>query len=183
MKKMILAALAVSCALPAMAQNFYAGASVGRSEQKLNTTGMSISDNDTGFKVFGGYQFTPVIGVEAGYAQFGEASVSGGGATATAKPKSFYGAVTGTVPLTNEISLFGKLGAARSRTTVTASYLGTTESAKQNETSLLVGLGASYALNEKVSLVAEYENFGKVAKGDGDSLKVDQFSVGARFKF
>jgi OOP family OmpA-OmpF porin len=183
MKKLIVAALAVSCAVPALAQDFYAGASVGRAKQKLDVEGTSISDKGTGFKVFGGYQFNPMFGAEIGYAQFGTASVSGGGATASAKPKTFYGAVTGTIPLDNQFALIGKLGAANTRTTVNASFMGEKWSEKQSDTSLLVGVGASYALNDKVSLVAEYENFGKVSKGEGGSLKVDQFSVGARFKF
>ncbi len=36
MKKLILAALAASCALPVLAQDFYMGASVGRASQKLS---------------------------------------------------------------------------------------------------------------------------------------------------
>ena len=52
-----------------------------------------------------------------------------------------------------------------------------------NRTSAYVSVGAAYALNAKVSLVAEYENFDKVAK-DGDShIKADLLSVGIRYAF
>lgn len=183
MKKFCILALAAACATPAMADEFYTGASVGRTEHKLNVSGISLDDNGTGYKVFGGYQYNKNVGAEVGYADLGKGAVSGGGATVSAKTKAVYAAVTGTLPLTNEIAVFGKLGAARNRTTMDATIGKVTDSAKENRTSLLFGLGASYAVTDKVAIVAEYENFGKVAKDGGDNLKVDQLSVGVRVKF
>lgn len=184
MKKLILAALAASCALPVMAQDdFYMGASVGRASQKLSEGGVSLKDRSTAGAVFGGYQFNDMLGAEIGYTQLGDWSVREGGAVATLKPKTFYAALTGTVPLGNGFAVIGKLGAARTRTTASASFLGFGDSARNTEASLMAGLGVAYALNEKVALVAEYENFGKIVKEDTGSLKADKFSAGVRFKF
>lgn len=47
-------------------------------------------------------------------------------------------------------------------------------------------IGASYAFAPNLAIVAEYTNFGKVAKNDvdtRDSLKVAQVSAGVRFSF
>ena len=166
-----------------MAGNAYIGGSVGRAEQKLSVEGMSISDTDTGYKLVGGYQITPAVGVEAGYAVLGESNVTADGDSLGAEPKSFYVAVTGTLPLSPVASAFVKLGAARTKTTLYTSFMGDFESYKNTETSVVAGIGASYALSKQVAVVAEYEHFGKVAKEDGASLKADLLSVGVRFSF
>lgn len=57
------------------------------------------------------------------------------------------------------------------------------ESESHNKTSALFGIGAAYHFDKKLSLVAEYENFGKVASEDGAKLKADLLSIGLRYKF
>jgi opacity protein-like surface antigen len=128
-------------------------------------------------------RFTNNFGAEAGYVHFGKATISDSGAAASAEPSSFYAAVTGTVPLSTELSAYGKLGIARTHTKLTASMGGSTESDSTNRTSAMFGVGVSYALSANVSIIGEYENFGKVINEDGGSLKVDHLSVGVRYKF
>lgn len=183
MKQLVLTLIAAAIAAPAFAGNTYIGGSVGRAEQKLSAAGASVSDNDTATKIVGGYQFTPAVGVEAGYAILGESNIVGGVYSAGAEPKSFYVAVTGTMPLTPVIAGFVKLGAAHTRTDVFASDRGYFYSARVNNGSVLAGIGASYAINKQLSLVAEYEHFGKIVSEDGVSLKADMLSVGVRFQF
>jgi len=182
MKKQLFAALCAFAAIPAFAEG-YAGVSVGRAEQKLDVETISLSESKTGAKVYGGYNFTPTVGAEFGYVSFGKATFSGGGATVSTKPKSVYAAVTGTAPLSEAFSAHAKVGLARTRTDITASFAGETESAREHDTRAMLGLGASYALSPTASVVAEYEYFGKVAKDEGVSLKADLLSVGVRFKF
>lgn len=183
MKQLVLTLIAAAIAAPAFAGNAYIGGSVGRAEQKLSVEGMSLSDTDTGAKIVGGYQVTPAVGVEAGYAVLGESKISGNGASAGAEPKSFYLAVTGTMPLTPVVNGFVKLGAAHTKTTVFASEPGFFFSSKEKDTSVLAGIGASFAINKQMSVVAEYEHFGKILSEDGESLKADLLSVGVRFQF
>jgi OOP family OmpA-OmpF porin len=190
MKKMILAAVALCCATSAMAGDTYVGASVGRSKLSADLNGFAVSQSshDTAYKLFGGYQFTPNFGVEGGFADLGKldvsTSVAGSPFTGDAKARSLYVAATGTLPLTDKFSVSGKLGLAETRTTISAHWAGFGDASEsRHRGSLLAGVGASYALNEKVSLVAEYENFGKVAKDDGDHLKAEMVSVGVRMKF
>lgn len=183
MKQLVLTLIAAAIAAPAFAGNVYVGGSVGRAEQKLSADGISMSDNDTGTKVVGGYQVTPAVGVEAGYAILGESNISGGGYAVGAEPKSFYVAVTGTMPLTPVVAGFVKLGAAHTRSDVFASDRNFFYSGKAKNTSVLAGVGASYAINKQLSLVVEYEHFGKVVSEEGVSLKADLLSAGVRFQF
>ncbi|WP_311196864.1 outer membrane beta-barrel protein [Rugamonas apoptosis] len=94
-----------------------------------------------------------------------------------------YVAATGTLPLNEQFSLFGKLGVAFNHTEFRVWEPGFSGSTTENQTSPMIGIGASFALDMKISFVAEYENFGKVAKDGGDSVKADMLSVGVRFKF
>lgn len=183
MKKTVIAILAAACAIPAMAADGYAGAAIGRAEQKLTVDGIGLSENSTSFKVFGGMQLDKNFGAEVGYVAFGKATVSGDGASISAEPSSLYIAATGTLPVTAELSAYGKLGVARTHTKATASMGGTTESDSTNHTSAMFGLGVSYALSPKMAIFGEYENFGKVIDEDGVTLKVDHVAVGVRYKF
>jgi OOP family OmpA-OmpF porin len=182
--KLILAALLMS-STAAFAGPGYIGVAAGSASQKLNIEGLSFSDDTTSVKLFGGYQVTPAMGVEVGYNHFGEGSVSGGGATIGAKPKTFYAALTGTAPVSPEFSITGKIGVASSKVTVFGTFEGETESTDENGTSAVFGVGLQYKISDTMSLVADYENFGKVAKDSesASSLKVSNISVGLRISF
>ena len=180
MKKNILIALIAAAAIaPVAAQaESYVGASIGRGEQKLSIDGVgSIKDHDTAYKFFGGYQFNSTFGIEAGWADLGKTEITGGGETATAHPRSLYVAATGTWPLAERFALTGKIGAARTRTTLSFDI------DKKGNTSLLLGVGGTYAITPTVLAVVEYEHFGKIVDEDFGSLKANVLSAGVRFKF
>jgi OOP family OmpA-OmpF porin len=184
-KHIILAALLLSSAVAIAAPGAYVGVNAGSTDQKLSAEGESGSETSTGFKVYGGYQATDAIGIEAGYAAFGKASAGDDEFYLSAKPTAFYAAVTGTMPVSPSLDLFGKLGVAKSETTITAFDGGVGGSVERKGTSALFGIGAQYKFSDTMSLVAEYENYGKVAKFDeGDlSLKITQVSIGLRVAF
>lgn len=178
----MLAALAGTAA--AQSQGAYVGGNVGRAEQKVSIDGFgSEKDHDTGFKLYGGYNFTQNFGLEAGYADLGKLERSALGETVSLEPTSVYFAATVTLPLNDGFSLFGKAGAARTEVKGTISAAGFRESGKENRTSGYVAVGAAYAINPNFSVVAEYEYFGKIYKEDGADLKANMVSVGVRYKF
>jgi len=110
--------------------------------------GMTIADsqsslqhggsNDTGYKLIGGYQFNPYFSVEGGYVALGSVHSNGSGTvdmvpadrilpleelatfadTARLRVRGWELAATGTWPLNRHWSLFGRLGAFHSRTTL-----------------------------------------------------------------
>src|SRR4051812_4714172 len=111
MKKIIFALIATSFSVAAAAADtpYYVGASVGRAEQKLNIDGASLSDNAVGFGINGGYRFPPNFSAEVGYATFGKATASGGGASLSTEPKAAYVAGVGSWSVSPEIAVFGKV--------------------------------------------------------------------------
>jgi OOP family OmpA-OmpF porin len=185
MKQTILFAMIAALAAPmaAQAEGYYVGGNVGRAEQKVEASGVSFKENDTGFKLYGGYTFTKNFGIEGGYVDMGNAEKTGNGASVSSKPQSIYVAATGTLPLNDQFALFGKAGVATSHVKLSGSAPGYSASASDNQTSPVIGVGASFALNKNVSFVAEYEYFGKIAKDSGDSIKANMFSAGVRYSF
>lgn len=184
MKKNILIALIAAAAIApvaAQAQSSYAGVDIGRSTQKVTVDNVgSVTDHATAFKLYGGYQFNDNVGIEGGYADLGKVEMTGGATTVTGTPRSLYVAATGTMPLAERFALTGKIGAARTRTTVTVTGLGED---KENKTTLLLGVGATYAITPTVLAVAQYEYFGKIINDNGINLKANVLSLGVRFKF
>ncbi|HEX5343177.1 MAG TPA: outer membrane beta-barrel protein [Duganella sp.] len=185
MKKSIFVALIAALAAPlaAQAEGAYIGANVGRAEQKADLEGYHFKDSTTAYKLYGGYTYNQNFGFEIGFADLREAEKSGNGARIASEPKSVYIAATGTLPLNEQFSLFGKAGVASTHVKVSASAAGFSDSDSENRASPYISVGASFALNKNVSFVAEYENFGKIAKDGGSNIKADFVSVGVRYAF
>lgn len=186
MKHSIIIAVIAALAAPlaAQADNAYVGANIGRSEQKMSVQGIgSDKESATSFKLYGGYDYTKNYGVEVGYTDFRKVEKSAIGYGVSSKPESIYVAATGTLPLNDQFSLFGKLGVAFNHTKITAWEPNFSDSTTNNKTNAMIGIGAAYALDKKISFVAEYEYFGKIAEEGGDNIKADMLSVGVRFKF
>ncbi|AQR70637.1 hypothetical protein BZG29_21730 [Janthinobacterium sp. LM6] len=185
MKKQLFAAVvgaALAFPLFAQAEGTYIGANVGRSEMKLSIDEAgSTKKSNTGYKAYAGYDFTQNFGAEAGYVDFGKLTTTFDGDKLDVKSHAFYVAATGTLPLNEQFSLFAKAGVSQNRTKV--SVVGENVNDSTNKTSAIFGIGAAYHFDKKLSLVAEYENFGKVANGDDAKLKADMLSIGLRYKF
>jgi OOP family OmpA-OmpF porin len=183
MKKNLLIALIAAAAIaPVAAQaQTYIGVNAGRAQQKLTLDGVPTQkDTTTTYQVYGGYQITPMFGVEGGYADLGEASLSGNGAFLSASPAATYLAGTFTYALPSNFALIGKLGVARTNTDIITSI---DSIPVQRHNSLLVGIGATYAITPAILAVVEYQNFGKVIDEDGGKLKAQALTVGVRMKF
>ncbi|OEZ63208.1 outer membrane beta-barrel protein [Duganella sp. HH105] len=185
MKKITMIAMIAALAAPlaVQAEGYYVGGNIGRAEQKADVGVASFKESTTAYKLVGGYGFNKNFGAEIGYADLREVSVSGNGATLTSKPTAFYVAATGTLPLNEQFSLIGKLGLAAAHEKVTGKYRSTYESSTETRTTPYISVGAAFALNKQVSFVAEYENFGKVAKDGSANIKADMFSAGVRYSF
>ena len=111
--KLGLLALTIIAAPLASAQDsgWYLGANVGQSKSKIDdgqitnsllsgglvTTSISDRDHDTGFKVFGGYQFNKYFAFEGGYfdlGKFGFTSNTPPAGTLNGRAISLIGSVT-----------------------------------------------------------------------------------------
>ena len=206
-----LAALAAFSATPVLAQapasGWYGGASVGRSATTIDDDriasgllgqglgAVSIDDRDrgTGYRLFGGYQFTPHIGVEGGYFDLGKT-----GYTATTVPAGTLGGdmrlkglnldLVGTLPLTGKLSALGRIGVASIRASdsfsatgaVTMPYANANPS--QRSTNLKAGLGLMYDITDSLAVRAEAERY-RLKDAVGNRGHADLFSVGLIYRF
>lgn len=182
--KIILAALLMS-STAAFAGPAYIGGTLGSASQKLNIQRFSVSEDSTSAKLFGGYQFTKHIGVEAGYIHFGKADFQIEDVRFNTKSKSAYVALTGAMPVSSDFDITAKIGVGRNKSTVTGTDEDGTESFSRNATSAMFGVGVAYKFTDNMSLVAEYENYGKVGKmKEADlNVKASTVSAGLRISF
>src|SRR5437879_6101999 len=153
----------------------------------MANTGFSANETDTGFKLFGGYRFHPNFAVEGGYAELGKFSASGTVTTFNFVPivplptkvtievgQGLHLAVVGNVPLANQFSVFGRLGAYTMRTEMKVTVSGISSSESARNTGFLLGAGVGYDFTRNVGMRVEWEQFNKV----GDKDKTGQADVG-----
>ena len=190
------ALLAYGAAASAQDTKFYAGASAGLSKARsacsfgalpAGSTVSGCDNTDMGWKVYGGYQFTPHWGVELGYFDFGKATASatvlGVPVTAQGEATGWQLAATGTLPITPQFDLFAKLGIHNTDLDVRASALGVNVSAGGNSTDLAWGLGAKWNFTRNVSMRIEYERFNDVGDSTTGRTDIDMLSIGVMLRF
>ena len=161
----------------------YVGGMFGKSKFKdwCNTSGapagfqlLSCDDSDTAAKVFGGWRFNRFFALEASYIDWGEVSgtVSIGGAPSgvASEQQSMGLAAVGNLPLTRQISLFGKVGRLR-----TEQEIRSPGSRSVTESEWHYGLGFRYAATRNLAVRGEWERTEK--------LEVSMLSLGVEYSF
>jgi OOP family OmpA-OmpF porin len=132
-------------------------------------------------KVFAGYDINQNWGVEAGYTHFSKEDFNAFNGTAMTSAQvrgsSSYVAAKYTMPINDRFSAYGKLGASYNDRKVSMTGLGDYH---DRDTSAYGALGVQYAINQNVSVVGEYERYGK-DKNVG--AKADALSVGLKYGF
>ena len=196
-------------AAPAAAQ-FYLGAGLGQSSTKFNTNDFSLGsalvsetqDKDkTSYKFFGGYDFTKNWALEGGYTNLGKPAykyagvgvLAGGGTRAEEKESAWHLALKGTLPLSDQVGLFGKLGVSRNRVSLNVPATGIAAfdalaglpfSASKTRSDALYGVGAEFSATKNIGLRLEWEKYGRF--GDTTNTgrtKVDLWSAGLTYRF
>jgi len=178
----ILPAAVLAISAPAAAQQsdagWYIGGSYGMTTFDIDTAGItnpSVDDSDSGFKIFGGFQFSKHWGAEVGYLDAGKASVTGPGGNADLSVTAITFAGTGTLPLNESFSLLGKVGLWMWDTGCSGAIC--VSSASDSDTDLFYGIGARYNINKNWGVQAEWEQF----ETSADSVTLT--SIGVRYKF
>ena len=189
-------------AAPAAAQEggyYYGGLSLGKSQAKideerinarllasgLTTTGMSKDERDTAFKLFGGYQFNRNFAVEAGYFNLGKfgftsTTTPAGTLNGQIKLQGFNLDLVGTLPLTENLSAIGRVGAqrasARDRFSGTGAVAVLNANPRKSEVNYKLGAGLQYAFNPSLLMRAEAERY-RINDAVGNRGDVNLFSV------
>jgi OmpA-OmpF porin, OOP family len=184
---LVLLAMGGLIAAPQAWGQLYLGGSFGKSDfddgnaiPDLITSG-TVDGKDSGFKIFGGYQFNQHFGVELAYVDLGKASYSGMflGAPVTGGSVDTTGlnfSVVGILPLNPSFELFGKIGFFTWEAQARDTTGGVPFSGKAEDTDVSFGIGASYNINRNLSVRAEWEQFEAV-----DTISL--LSLGVVFKF
>ncbi|MCU7373127.1 OmpA family protein [Paucibacter sp. O1-1] len=194
---------------PAVAQDvpvspyFYGGLSVGQSRAKidtdginasllgggLTTTAMSRDERDSGYKIFGGYQFNRYFGLEAGYFNLGKfgfvsTTVPAGSLSGRIKLDGLNLDLVASLPLGERWTVLGRVGAQHARARDT--FVGTgavtvlNPSPSERDTQLKLGAGLQYALSSKVLLRAEAERY-RVGDAVGNRGEINLVSLSLVF--
>jgi OOP family OmpA-OmpF porin len=145
------------------------------------------SSNDEGLgrsaKIYVGYQLTETYGVQIGYVRMRDLNQNtGAGATLvkqTVTGRSAYLAGTARLPFGESFALTGKIGVSFGKVTDTNPSTVATSSLLGSKTSMLVGTGVEYLLNDKLSFSIELESYGKISS----QVKGNSFTLGSRFTF
>lgn len=172
-------ASAMAFAAPAFAQDmgFYAGLSFGQSSLDLDCSGVpQCDDSDSAWRILGGYRFNRNFAAELGYINFGEFTFGDGGANSVSvEATGFELVAVGMWPLSNEFSVYGKVGLFRWDTDATGTgvFAG---SASDSGTDVTFGAGVQYDFTKQFGVRGEWQRY----SADDD---VDVFSVGVVFRF
>lgn len=191
-KTLLLAALLALGAVPAPALSqagWYVGLGAGRLKTGDEcptgaTPGASCEDKDTTWKLFGGYQFNQYLGYELAIAPMGDRSASLTGiGVATARFRFFEATLTGTLPLGQRLSAYGKAGIF----TWDIDYdlpPGFIGSADSNGHDYTFGLGVKYQFTGNFAMRVEWQRYNNV--GDPATtgrFDADTFGIGALLSF
>ncbi len=157
---LLLSATLGATAFGANAQDsgFYAGAGVGQSFVDEG----AYDDEDTAWSAFAGYQFTRYFGLEAGYADFGKIEPDTAGPAL--EGDSAYLTAVGTLPVSDNFSLYAKAGLHRWNVDTDLPVLGGDDDSGTDPT---YGVGAQYRFSDRVALRGEYSRF-EVEDADAD---------------
>ena len=196
-----LAAATVAQAAP-QANTFYAGAKAGWASvhhdlnQFKGKPGQTVSRNSEAYGVFGGYQITDNLAVEAGYEYFGRAKTKTNGEQYfrhTAHGTTL--ALKGSYPVLADLDVYGRVGAALIRSDYKFTDGNDVKKYHNLKVSPVFAAGVEYAILPELALRAEYQwvsrvgNLGKaVKKADGVrgteySPDIGSVSLGLSYRF
>lgn len=142
----------------------YIGTSVGSAKADDFCKGFfigSCDDTDTGWKLFGGFQYTPNWGVEVYYVDFGEfkanATFEGMSFTENAEANAFGISAIGTLPINDQFDVFAKVGISRWELDLDFTDEGIPSSVDDDGSNITFGIGASYFFNRLFAIRVEWE--------------------------
>src|SRR5437870_3268493 len=144
-----LAAATAFIALSAQAEGLYVGGSIGNTRYKGDDIGGLATDrSSSGGKLYGGYSFTPNIGVELGWAELGKFKSAAG----EVKGNGVFVDAVGTVPFTESLSGLARVGVFNGK-------VDSTLAGSDRGTSYKFGVGLQYDFNKKAGIRGECERY------------------------
>ncbi|MEJ0085274.1 MAG: OmpA family protein [Pseudomonadota bacterium] len=160
-------------------------------EQGFTTNFMDDNERDTGFKVFGGYQFNKYWAMESGYYDLGDFGFT----SFTAPPGTLHGVlgVRGlnldavlSLPFTEKFSAFGRAGVAFSEVEGAFESTGLVTvlepDSEKRAANYKFGVGLQYDFTRRFGMRLEAERY-RIDDSVGNRGDVDLFSAGVLLRF
>lgn len=165
-KKIAIAAVLAVVASSSFAQQrpaVYAGADVG------STKFDGISDRQSSFGAFVGYQFHPNFAIEAGYRRLGDFDVNVGGTNVGLTVDQTALSFIGSVPLQSGFNVYGRLGYNRLEAKGSVAGYG---SASDSDSGVLYGVGVGYTFTPNITARLEAQRPSSDSSNLGASLSL-----------
>lgn len=199
-----IAAFSITPAARAEMAGFYAGAQLGYGNTHINTGNLVTVNNGTSpialpdlnnwaiaYRLSFGYQLNQNLAVELGYRRFSNTNITADNAnylaTASSQERAFDLTGKAILPLTTELSAYGKLGVAYVKAN-SQGYASTTEpytssgNSYANTLEPTFGLGISYALKPNVPVEFSWNRIQKVGGGN-HAPSSDFYALGVSYYF
>jgi len=183
---------------------WYVGGSIGQSRATIDDaritrnllgagiTVNSIADDNRsiGYKFFGGYQFNPYLSLESGYFDLGKfgytATTATGTVTGRLKLRGVNLDLVGSLPLTEDLSVLGRLGGTYAQTRDNFSTTGALTVVNPNPTkkawNYKFGAGLQYDITKALSVRIEAERY-RINDAVGNRGDIDLYSAGLVYRF
>jgi OOP family OmpA-OmpF porin len=192
----MLAGVCATSAAQAQSVSWYVSGDVGQSNYKTNSQEVGIiggsfdrKDTQSGFAF--GAQLNKSFALELGYTDFGKAKISGNGAfpcsngivcvpalfnvSGDARAKATHLSLVSSVPLVDNLSLYGRLGTSRTDRTANVRVNNVSVSGSEKKTEAIYGIGLAYAFTPNVDATIEWKKL--------NNTDVDAVSAGVRIRF
>lgn len=155
----LVAVATVSSAAFAEDTGAYAGLNLGIGKPNINTPNGEDKQSSAVGGIVLGYKFNPYLAVEGQYTGIGKVTDNVSG---SAKGDAASLAVLGILPVNENFNLYGKLGAAVTKTTVSSSLSPMNDATR---TGITYGLGAEYNVNHNIGMRLGWDHY-NAAIGD-----------------
>lgn len=185
--------LIAACPASAADRGFYAGAGLGQMNTEVDDVlglDYDFDEDDVGFKVFGGYQFFPWLGVEGAYLDGGSPSIKESRGDETLKLGidvwSLVASAVFSLPVGERFELFVKPGIAYWDASTSLGFSSPTFSDSFREddsgSAFFLGAGAGFEVTDNFGLRLEYEWFEVAPEWDSDNDEfVDELDANAGY--
>jgi OmpA-OmpF porin, OOP family len=157
-----------------------------KSKVKINSA--SFSNNGLAGRLAIGYKVTPNFALEAGYLQLSNAEFNIGSPNFSTKQNAIDVAAKGTLPITNNVNLYGKLGVAYLTTQLegksasgTTSDLNSVQGIAKRKWAPEVAIGMGYDITPNVTVDTSLTHIQTI--GSNRPGNIDFLAVGVGYNF
>lgn len=156
---------------------FFGASVLDTSVEADDGSGGEFDASDTGFKVYGGYDFAKFFRLEGSYLDLGSPDDSAGGTDIQVDISAWDGFAVLVIPIGKHFEVFGKAGLVMwdTETDFSGTFSGSED---DSGTDAAYGIGAAFKLGKRLAIRAEYETFDVE---DIDTL--DALSLGLDVRF